>query len=403
MPKRSAVLPILFGAGMTAALAGCSKNVPDKSTRFSDFVERARAGERLNVVYFGASLTWGANATDQNLSSYRAYMSRRLEDEYPAAHFRFYDAAIGGPGSNLGIYRVDRDVLSRHPDLVFVDFTANDGIYDCSPDALASYEAIIRRLVLEANCPVVMAIFPFKRDVEQGRLDGMKTRDAHYEMAKAYDIPVGDAVEYLIGKAKAGEATPDAIWPHDVVHPCDYGYERFTDAVWAGFMDGVNRTLACKAPDAMLNADTYMKSARVRIPTLGELPQGWKVGTPSLTSAWFDALMSRWLDELAVASPGAKPLEVKFNGSTVLLFGEASMQSGKYRVLVDGKEVSAGDASGKRFGGNTHLTLKIAAGLDATIDHTLSIIPEFDAPDQKELKIESICVAGGKAKVWLEK
>ena len=30
------------------------------------FIRRAEAGERLNVVWFGGSLTWGANASDPN-------------------------------------------------------------------------------------------------------------------------------------------------------------------------------------------------------------------------------------------------------------------------------------------------------------------------------------------------
>ncbi|MGB2998239.1 MAG: hypothetical protein WBC59_06340, partial [Phycisphaerae bacterium] len=30
---------------------------------FADFDRRAQQGERLNVVFFGASLTWGANAS----------------------------------------------------------------------------------------------------------------------------------------------------------------------------------------------------------------------------------------------------------------------------------------------------------------------------------------------------
>src|SRR4051794_30354319 len=76
---------------------------------FSDFDRRARSGERLNVVFFGASLTWGANATDPQQTSYRARIGQRLEKEYPAAHFKFWDAAIGGTGSQLGVFRFERD------------------------------------------------------------------------------------------------------------------------------------------------------------------------------------------------------------------------------------------------------------------------------------------------------
>src|SRR5438128_3337922 len=99
------------------------------SPSFADFDRRAKAGERLNVVFFGASLTWGANATDPNLTSYRGAIARKFEAAYPKAHFHFWDAAIGGTGSQLGVFRFDRDVLSHEPDLVCLDFSANDDIY----------------------------------------------------------------------------------------------------------------------------------------------------------------------------------------------------------------------------------------------------------------------------------
>src|SRR5690606_9130062 len=46
---------------------------------FSSFDRRAINGEQLSVVFLGGSLTWGAQATDPQLTSYRALMSRKLE------------------------------------------------------------------------------------------------------------------------------------------------------------------------------------------------------------------------------------------------------------------------------------------------------------------------------------
>ena len=59
---------------------GHCKEPPDlpATPRFAHFDMRARKGKRLNVVFFGASLTWGANATDQGLTSYRAVVADAL-------------------------------------------------------------------------------------------------------------------------------------------------------------------------------------------------------------------------------------------------------------------------------------------------------------------------------------
>jgi len=390
-------------------------HVSGGTASFEDFDRRAKAGERLSVVFFGASLTWGANATDPNLTSYRGCTAGLLEERYPQAHLRFFDAAIGGTGSQLGVFRLERDVFRRKPDLVFLDFSANDDIYSDKPETLASYEAIVRRIVTEARCPLVIVIFPFQWNVAQGNTNGMKRRDAHLAIARAYNVPVGDAVVLCQRLVKEGKLTLQQLWPVDGVHPGDAGYRAFADAAWQGFCEGVEKKLVCSVPDKMLHAATYMASARVRISSLGKLPAGWRVGAPNLTSAWYDALMSRWLDDLAIASNRQKVerLRVRFSGSMVMLFGEKTLKSGKYRCHIDGKlvehvdwatkkKLTEFDASAKQFGGNTHLSELIAEGLDPAAEHILEIEPVFEGDSEQELRIESICVAGGKAGVRLD-
>ena len=396
---------------------------------FAGFEQRAKAGERLNVVFFGASLTWGANATDPQLTSYRARVAQQFEAAYPQAHFTFRDAAIGGPGSQLGVFRLDRDVLRHHPDLVFLDFSANDNIYHDTPELLASYESLVRRIITEGNAPVVQMFLPFGANVQAADFDKMKRRSAHLEISRAYHTTVGDAILLAVERVRSGATTIDQLWSHDWGHPGDLGYQLFADAAWAAFQDGVSRQLVCAAPARMLHADTYMKNARVRISSLGDLPQGWQRGRPNLTSAYFDMLMSRWLDDeviasnrLATKSADGKVtltaqdlgrLTVRFRGTMVMLFGESTLKSGKYRATIDGKNVapkesvemapplefdSAGLAA--RSNGNTYYMQVLAETLDPNDDHLLVLEPLF-APDQEqELRIESLCVAGGDAKVF---
>lgn len=396
---------------------------------FAGFDQRAQAGERLNVVFFGASLTWGANATDPQLTSYRARVAQQLEATYPQAHFTFWDASIGGPGSQLGVFRLDRDVLRHHPDLVFLDFSANDNIYHDTPELLASYESLIRRIITEGHAPVVQMILPFGSNVQAADFDNMKRRTAHLALAKAYQTTVGDAILLAVERVRSGATTIDQLWSHDWGHPGDLGYQLFADAAWAAFQDGVTRQLVCAAPAKMLHAETYLKNARVRLSSLGQLPPGWRCGAPNLTSAYFDMLMSRWLDDEVIASNRVSvktadgkvtqtpqqvgSLKVRFRGTMVLLFGESTLKSGKYRVILDGQNVakkssvelapplefdSAGLAA--RSNGNTHHVQLIAENLDAATDHLLVIEPLFVPDQEQELRIESICVAGGDAKVF---
>ena len=55
--------------------------------------------------------------------------------------------------------------------------------------------------------------------------------------------------------------------------------------------------------------------------------------------------------------------------------------------------------SGKRFGGGRQHYAMIATGLDTQVDHTLEIHPVFAEDEAQELRLESICLAGGEAKI----
>ena len=393
---------------------------PDVRTpSFAEFDGRARAGERLNVVFFGASLTWGSNATDPNRTSYRAVVGQRLEERYPQARFKFHDAAIGGTGSQLGVFRVDRDVLARRPDLVFLDFSANDDIYSDNPETLASYEAILHRLVSEAQGPVVQVILPFRWDVARKSTDGMKRRDAHLAISRAYNTAVGDAIALAIQRVGKGETSLDRLWPIDGVHPCDEGYALFADAAWDAFRTAVDRKLVCRVPQKMLYGDAYLRSVRMPLAKLGPRPDGWREGRPDVTGAYFDFTMSRWLDSLVIASrpagdekvsqsPGR--LRARFRGSMLMLLGETTKTSGKYRVRIDGQIVPVQPPKAKeaielfdagqfarRIGGNGHHAQVIATGLDASRLHDVEIEPVLQPGE--ELRLESLCVAGPQAEV----
>jgi lysophospholipase L1-like esterase len=417
---------LLLAATVLMSVISAHAAPAPKTTSFADFDRRAKNGERLTVVFFGASLTWGANASDPIETSYRADTARRFVAAYPKAHFRFYDAAIGGTGSQLGVFRLQRDVLSRKPDLVFLDFSANDDIYSDSPESLASYESLVRRLVRDAKCPVVQVILPFKWNIKAGEMEKMKRRTAHLAIARSYNAAVGDAIALINERVAEGKSTLEELWPFDGVHPGDKGYALFAEAAWQGYQNGVARKLVLRAPAKLLYADTFLSYNRVHLATMGDLPAGWRKGIPNRTSAYYDMLMSRWLDSEVIGSnrletvgaDGKKTkapqqverLKLKFRGSFAMLYGEGTTKSGKFQVYLDGKlvEHKVGKDMTTEFNsgrvsvpsnGNTHSVELIAQNLDPNVEHTLEIEPLFEEGKEQELRIESLCVAGGAAQV----
>jgi len=109
------------------------------------------------------------------------------------------------------------------------------------------------------------------------------------------------------------------------------------------FDNAVRRRLMCETPSRMIYGDTYTTATRARISKLGELPSGWRVGTPNHTSAYFDMFMTRWLDDEVIASAASRPepLRVHFRASMVMLFGEGRKYF--YRRTADHAIGHAGD------------------------------------------------------------
>lgn len=388
------------GSALPAKADSPMKPSPD----FAQFDARAKEGDSLSIVFFGGSLTWGAEATDPQLTSYRAIMARKFETQYPRARFHFWDASIGGIGSQLGAFRLERDVLSRKPDLVFLDFTVNDGCYDApDPDKLASYESLVRRMVLK-DIPVVEVIFALKKDMPPNVVH-RALDEKHKEIAAAYNVPVADTEPVLREAVAQGKATADELWPMfpDQTHPGDKGYVLYSEAIWNAYRQAVADKIRCRVPDKMLYADTYMTVNRARISSMSSLPTGWKVGLPSRQSISYDFLPSRWLDDVTIASRdkanGPQPGTLAFNvqAKDVLLFGEATPMSGKYRIRIDGADVKIGGMHTMSEHGNLRYIENVTTSLDPTREHLIELIPQLE-PGQ-ELRLESVCVSGGPASV----
>ena len=386
---------------LAAVIAMLAAATTSATPSFPAFDARANAGEKLTVAFFGASLTYGANASAPDKTSYRGQVADKLEAAYPKANFKFIDGAIGGTDSALGVFRLKRDCLDYKPDLVFLVFSANDGIYGVQEKNKASYESLVRRVITEGNCPVVIAIFPFKGDADPASLPKMKGRAAHWEIAKAYGVPVGDVVARVQELFTADNAVPGKLWPFDGAHPGDEGYAIFADVVFAAFQDAVRGGVVEKAPENMLHAGTYMTWSRNRLSQSAQpLPEGWRVEPVSRTSAWYDALMSRWLDDVSVVRAGnPAPLKLRFKAEAVGLFGEETTRSGKIRVLLDGEEAATLDLDATRFGGNRHFNAHLATGLDPEKEHALEIIPLFESENAQEIRLESVLLAGGEARM----
>jgi lysophospholipase L1-like esterase len=82
--------------------------------------------KKLNIVYFGGSVTAGYGSTDKEKYSWRALSAKWFRENFPEANIRDVNTAIGESGTFLGVYRLERDILSQAPDLLFIEYAIND-------------------------------------------------------------------------------------------------------------------------------------------------------------------------------------------------------------------------------------------------------------------------------------
>lgn len=374
----------------------------------ADFAAKAEKREPVSVVFFGGSLTFGANASDPNTTSYRGRMMQWLREKYPNTPINFHDAAIGGSGSQLGIFRIDRDVLKHKPDLVFLDFTVNDDAEGTDPQALASYERIVRDL-LENDTAVMPVLMLFRWHAEKPDAPLPPRHEAHLKLAQAYGIQAANVLAAVREKVKAGTKPPDLWNLGDGAHPGDEGYELFFQAVRDRFEKSIAEKTPAIVPEKTVFEDLYPK--RTRQILTEKLPAGWTRQKTYRTALWIDGMASRWIGDVAVAAAKTQsvPLEIEFEGSMVGIFGERNGLTPPIKVWIDGKPIqepkaepgnflwpmnTARFAPPKKGSGNLFLWQVLARDLPDG-KHTLRIEPIFDGTDKDaDFRIESVCSAG---------
>ena len=385
-------------AASAAVVLSAAAAEPPRAASFADFDRRAREGAELSVVFFGGSLTWSANASDPNRTGFRPLVAEHLRAKYPAARFRFHDAGLGGTGSTLGIFRLDRDVLAYEPDLVFLDFACND---EGGATALAQsccYESILRRLV-GRGIPVVQMFFTFRFWAEDFANPGAgHLRAAAYRpLAEAYATGAGDVYRDgpLFADLRAGKVALDEVWPFDVAHPGDLGYHYFAAAGIAGFDRAVAQGLVCRVPERPVYGDVAAL-ARRDASTL-PLADGWTRKPTYRTSLWFDGLSSRWMDDVAVfAGTNRAPIEVRATANLVGVFGEADERALVCEVRADGEKLS--DFRGNHGAGAGRLFIwrqALVAGWErGEADERAFAFDPLPSPDGAgEFHIGAICTA----------
>lgn len=189
--------------------------------------------KKLNIAFFGGSLTEGAGASDKKKTSYAALTAKWFCDNFPDAQISNINASIGGTGTGLGMFRCNYDVLRHSPDLIFIEYATNDSGYDYDK-MLIQTESIFR--IIRKNNPyadiinLVMTEDYIIDNIEKGL--EFEARSVENLIARHYSSPswdIGEAFHAFI--LKNGGNCRDFM--PDGAHPNDNGYKFCADALTA--------------------------------------------------------------------------------------------------------------------------------------------------------------------------
>ncbi len=192
--------------------------------RVKKLIEKMRNGEETTVAFMGGSITVGETAKlrDENnhAKGYAYYTYQWLKNNYDVANkSHFVNGSISGTGSEIGIVRAQKDILDHNPDLVFIEFAANNGSTDYYKQ---SYESLIRKVLDLPNDPAIVLVFSCTTYTNNGTEDRyMKQIGEYYRLPM---VSVDKALRAVFSNITKEDAEFKKF-SDDGTHPNDEGHQ----------------------------------------------------------------------------------------------------------------------------------------------------------------------------------
>ena len=187
-------------------------------TRMANVLQRAQNGEDITVAYIGGSITEGYNAGTTEF--YAKICTDWLQEQFPSSTVTGVNAGISGTPSLLGNLRLERDVLSADPDIVFVEFAVNDGQ---TPDYKGAYESLVRTLLTQDKDIAVVLLFTVLKN-------GYTCQEHMSQIGENYGLPMISVPDSVYKEIEAGRMTWED-YSDDESHPNAYGHSCIRDFV----------------------------------------------------------------------------------------------------------------------------------------------------------------------------
>lgn len=293
--------------------------------RLHKAIEKARAGEKVSMVYLGGSITEGALATPRNTNCYAALSAQLFAEKFmpDAAQLEYHNAGISGTPSLLGITRCEQDVLAYKPDIVFIEFAVNDA---SDAQAQMAYESLVRKLLTSETQPAVVLVLTLLSGGYSAHVH-MKQIGKHYDLGV---VSVYDAIKPELDMKRMEWSD----YSSDYAHPTNEGHAFIAELI-GYYFDQAAATVPTE----------YTIPAEARYSKALENLRNIRQGDPAIITegSLGHSVMSSysytkgWRHRTTVKGNDPLVLEVSGSYMTLVFKQENNTACGTAEVWVDGK------------------------------------------------------------------
>jgi hypothetical protein len=287
---------------------------------------KALGQDKLTIGFIGGSITEGSMS---GWNWPRPVVAWFVEN-FPNARIVVENAAIGATGSELAVFRAERDLIQRGCDLVFIEYGVND---QAGEKSARTREGLIRKLLKEERDLVLVytysqEMYPY---MTQG---GMPPGIAEFEqLAQHYSLGSVWAGLHAFQEIKVGRMRWDE-WLPDGLHPQFRGSFSYGQSVMS-----------------------FLQRELVSNPSPSPIPSGERLPKPLNPANWeharmlpFSALQLKgpwiiqrwlktvWIDQVLYTAAIGAELQLQFEGSGLILGFDFGKTSCEFRYQLDGGE-----------------------------------------------------------------
>lgn len=356
-----------------------------------NFLAKAnKSGAEIKIGYLGGSIT------AQN--GWRPKTLAHCQKTWPQAKFSEINAAIGGTGSDLGVFRLKQDVLDHKPDLLFVEFAVNDG--GAAPDQIfRCMEGIVRQTWRALPECDICFVYTLTEALAPAMLEGkfQRSASAMEKIADHYGIPtIHMAMEVaklakegkLVWKAKLPKTDEEKkalegkfVFAPDSVHPhVETGHELYLEAIVRSLepIKSASKSPAAHSLGAPFIATNYEQAKLVPI-TAATLSTGFEPAPADFAK--------RWSNRMSDLHKGSKPGEVitfKFKGTRASIYDIIGPDCGQVSVTIDDQPTKLVPRIDAYCTYHRLATLALGSELPDTV-HTVKIEISPEVPDKANI------------------